>query len=201
MAVVQAGAFGRTLLLTRGENAGAIIAQLNPSTYEHIPGIHPNLFLPSGPQIGVIAQEVEQVLPQLVDEVADAAVVDSLGNVVAPEVTFKTVNYIGLITVLIANAKEQQATIAALQDQVAAMQQDLAGCCESRTMQTGGSHGGQNTSINDLRTSDATEQRLTITPNPFSEGTVIGYTLPNAGMVSLQVSDASGKSLFNLYEG
>ncbi|MBK7753003.1 MAG: hypothetical protein IPI41_10520 [Flavobacteriales bacterium] len=30
---------------------------------------------------------------------------------------------------------------------------------------------------------------------------MIGYNLPKAGMVSLQVSDASGKSLFNLFEG
>ena len=67
---------------------------------------------------------------------------------------------------------------------------------------TGGSNGtDQGDAANELRASDATDQRLTITPNPFSEGAVIGYNLPKAGMVSLQVGDASGKSLFNLFEG
>jgi len=104
---------------------------------------------------------------------------------------------------LIAGYQAQQAAIADLQDQVEAMQQDLSACCESRTMQApgGGQGTDQSSGTNDLRTSDPNDQRLTITPNPFSEGTVIGYTLPNAGMVSLQVSDASGKSPFTLFEG
>ncbi|MBK7086208.1 MAG: tail fiber domain-containing protein [Flavobacteriales bacterium] len=184
------------------EDASSIIAQLSPKTYEFIPGVHANLFPPSGPQIGLLAQDLEEVLPQLVDDVTDPAAYDEQGNELSPAMTFKSVNYIGLIPVLIGAMQEQQATIAEQNARLDAMEQDLAACCEGRAMMQGlggGNTDGQNT--NELRTSEAADQRLTITPNPFSEGTVIGYTLPKAGMVSLQVSDASGKSLFNLFEG
>ena len=186
------------------EDAGSIIAQLSPKTYEFIPGVHANLYPPNGPQIGLIAQDLEQVLPQLVDEVTDPAAYDEQGNLVSPAMTSKAVNYIGLIPVLIGAMQEQQATIAEQNARLDAMEQDLAACCESgRVMQgTGGSNGTEpGDATNELRASNPNDQRLTITPNPFSEGTVIGYTLPKAGMVSLQVSDATGKSLFNLFEG
>ncbi|MBK7085316.1 MAG: hypothetical protein IPH53_11890 [Flavobacteriales bacterium] len=50
-----------------------------------------------------------------------------------------------------------------------AMQQDLARCESGRVMQgTGGNFGtwDQGDAANELRASDATDQRLTITPNP-----------------------------------
>ena len=184
------------------EDAGSIIAQLSPKTYEFIPGVHANLYPPNGPQIGLIAQDVEQILPELVETVTDAAAYDEQGNLVSPELTSKGINYVGLIPVLIGAVKEQQATIAEQNARLDALEQDLAACCESRTMQApSGGNSTDGNAIGELRASDAADQRLTITPNPFSEGTVIGYTLPKTGMVSLQVSDATGKSLFNLFEG
>ncbi len=186
------------------EDAGSIVAQLEPKTYDFLANDHPNLALPTTPQIGVIAQEVALILPELVREVDIPAMRDTLGNVVHPAETVKGLNYTGLIPVLIGAMKEQQATIAEQNARLDALEQDLAACCESgRVMQgTGGSNGtDQGDATNELRASDPTDQRLTITPNPFSEATVIGYTLPKSGMVSLQVSDATGKSLFNLFEG
>jgi hypothetical protein len=60
-------------------------------------------------QIGVIAQDVEKVLPELVN-------INSSG--------YKTVNYIGLIPVLIESIKEQQKQIDELKKTNAALQQD-----------------------------------------------------------------------------
>jgi len=151
--------------------------------------------MPTGPQIGVLAPELETLMPELVRQAHQPAALDEEGVEIYPGVDFKAVSYTGFIPYLIAAFQDQQA-------QIAAMQQDLAACCESRTMQAlAGGNGTDGTAIGDLRTSDANDQRLTITPNPFSEGTVIGYTLPSAGMVSLQVSDATGRSLFTLFEG
>ncbi|MBK6540048.1 MAG: tail fiber domain-containing protein [Flavobacteriales bacterium] len=139
------------------QDAGSIVAQLSPRTYEFIPGLHANLYPPNGAQIGLIAQEVEQVLPQLVETVTDAAAYDDQGNMLSPALTTKGINYIGLIPVLIGAMKEQQATIAEQNARLDAMEQDLAACCEGRAMmQTpGGGNGTDGTANGELRASDA----------------------------------------------
>ncbi len=179
------------------------LLQLHPKSYTYKTADFPTLGLDNETHFGVIAQELETVFPELVRDAEQPAVRDDQGNEVHAAVPFKSVNPEGLIPWLIAGMQEQQATIAEQNARLDALEQDLAACCESRSMiGPGGGHGdSQSTGVNELRASDATDQRLTITPNPFSEGTVIGYTLPKAGMVSLQVSDGSGKALFNLFEG
>jgi hypothetical protein len=44
------------------------------------------------------------------------------------------------------------------------------------------------------------EQRLTIQPNPFTDHTTLGYYVPRAGRVSLQVATSDGKPLGTLRE-
>lgn len=58
---------------------------------------------PTGTQMGLIAQEVEQIYPELVTTAADG---------------YKSVNYIGLVPVLLEAIKEQQRTIAGLRTEL-----------------------------------------------------------------------------------
>ncbi|MBL8011861.1 MAG: tail fiber domain-containing protein [Flavobacteriales bacterium] len=175
-----------------------LIDQLRPTTYLFDTVAHPALDLPGGLQRGFIAQEVEQVLPDLVREATYLGRSDSLGNALLADETVKTVNYIGFIPLLVAAMQEQQATISSLQDQLAAVQQDLASCCafpgdtDQRSMSTGAGAGagtGQ-----DLRTD------LHIIPNPVADLTQLRYTVAAPGRTRLEVSDASGKRLEVLEE-
>ena len=89
------------------ENALSKLMQLKPKTYEYDTLAYRSLSLPAGRQTGFVAQDVEKVLPELVDEVIPPPVP---GDTLAPE-PFKGLNYTGLIPVLVAAIQEQQATI------------------------------------------------------------------------------------------
>lgn len=90
------------------------VLALRPASYYFDNSVLPVKGLPKGKQFGLLAGDLEAVLPELVQEnpvQPDAADKDSK----TPPETFRTVNYIGLIPVLVGAIKEQQAQIAALQ--------------------------------------------------------------------------------------
>lgn len=92
-----------------------IINQLNPVTYEYGDYQQSNeLNLPIGEHKGFIAQEVAQLIPNAVRDIVHPERRDSLGNVIAPEITFKGLNYTELIPVAIMGIKEQSAKIDSL---------------------------------------------------------------------------------------
>lgn len=88
-------------------NALTGILALQGVTYRYKTANYPELGLSDGPQIGFLAQDLEQVYPELV---------------VTREDGFKAVNYAQLVPVLAEAIKEQQAMIADLQAQVAQLQ-------------------------------------------------------------------------------
>ncbi|MFN8351606.1 MAG: tail fiber domain-containing protein [Flavobacteriales bacterium] len=70
----------------------SVVQQLQPSTYAYVPDAAPAMHLPSGMQSGLVAQQLEAVLPHLVQEMELPAELDSAGNVVHSAVTFKAIN-------------------------------------------------------------------------------------------------------------
>ncbi len=66
-------------------------------------GVHAEFNFPEGKQIGVIAQDVEKIVPELVQTAADG---------------IKSVDYVKMIPVLIEAMKEQQKMIDALKAEV-----------------------------------------------------------------------------------
>ena len=64
---------------------------------------YPEMNFPNGEQIGLIAQDVEEVIPEVVDESADG---------------YKSIDYAKLVSVLIESIKEQQEQIKALSKRV-----------------------------------------------------------------------------------
>lgn len=90
----------------------SIITQLKPKTYNY--KVDADLALPTEKQYGFLAQELEQVLPELVKEIETLGqgAPDKEGNL-EPIVTgeIKTVNYIALIPILVQGMQEQQKTI------------------------------------------------------------------------------------------
>jgi hypothetical protein len=87
------------------------VMSLKPSTYEFDPASYPTLHLQPGKQIGFIAQDVKQILP---DVVTNTALPDPENPSAKPD-TIETINYIALIPVLVNAIQEQQKRIDALE--------------------------------------------------------------------------------------
>ena len=169
----------------------SVVQQLQPSTYTYVPDAAPAMHLPSGMQSGLVAQQLEEVLPHLVQEMELPAELDSAGYVVHSAVTFKAINYVGLIPYLIAGIQE-------LQEQNQQFQAQLAQCCatDGRSAEPGGQVGhGAAIAADDLRT-----ERLQIIPNPVAPSTTLRYYVPRAGRVRLELSAEDGRALENLLE-
>ncbi|MBV6405214.1 MAG: tail fiber domain-containing protein [Flavobacteriales bacterium] len=186
-------------------NAMDVIGQLQPMSYTYRSADFPTMALDDRAHYGLIAQDLENVLPALVQQSGQPAVVDSLGNEVFPAVDFKAVNYEGLTAWLIAGLQEQQTTINTLQDQLASLQQDLATCCaaqgstDERSMSPGArlrqGFGDANAGAGEALHTD-----LFIVPNPVADHTQLRYTVATPGRTRLEVSDAGGKRLVVLEE-
>lgn len=89
------------------------INRLQPRTFFFNPEAEPRLSLPRDRQYGVIAQDVENVLPELVTEVTLPAIEEN-----ERAVKVKSVNYDAFIAILIAGMQDQQREIAALRARV-----------------------------------------------------------------------------------
>lgn len=75
--------------------------------YDYKRELYPSLQLPSGKQLGLVAQDVEKLIPEAVSSIESAE-----GE------TLKTVNYTSIIPVLVEAIKEQQELIKDLQKEV-----------------------------------------------------------------------------------
>ncbi|TAF78126.1 MAG: T9SS C-terminal target domain-containing protein [Bacteroidetes bacterium] len=126
---------------------------------------------PSKTTFGFVAQEIETVLPELVTTSASSV---------------KSVNYIGVIPILVEAMREQQTQIESLKAEVKKLKNTKAGA----------------------RTEDAkssTEKTTSIaylyqnTPNPFSQETTIKYSLPETVQDAfISITDLNGKQLKTL---
>ncbi len=189
------------------------VLQLNPKTYTFRTAEFPQLNLSHGHHMGLIAQEVEAVLPDLVRDYHHPERVDSLGNVVSQGVDVKVLDYTALLPLLIAAVREQNGVIVGMQEQLNAAAQtndrandlqqqldelraQLSACCASGALQGGNAMGLTATEgavIGD-------ERKLIIRPNPFMEQTTLYFSLEKGGRVQLMANSADGKQLRVLSE-
>jgi hypothetical protein len=94
--------------------AMTLINQLEPHTYYLDTINYPDFGFESDQQMGLVAQEVEQVIPSLVSNHIRPAQYDSLGVETSPLVNYKGVEYEELIPLLIAGIQEQDSKIDSL---------------------------------------------------------------------------------------
>jgi len=159
-------------------NAMDKIALLKPSTYLFKTEEFAGMRLPKEQQIGLIAQELEEVFPDLVSNVKGSSIKNDKGEVVASTVDHKAVNYIGLIPVLIAGLQEQQKQINAQQELINSLQKNSG-----------------TTGINDLNV-EAGFQMSQNEPNPFTHETVVKYNMPKTvSNAFMAVYDLTGKQI------
>jgi len=199
-----------------------LLNQLNPVTFDFRTADFPRFNLSSDNQMGLIAQEVEQVLPGIVKLATSPAVYDSLGNELEAPIEFKTIDYSKLIPLLVAGHKEQTEKIDSLQSSNDSLQAQLSNLNERLTLL-------ENCLSNLLpalcqansmaiqqtpqETQEYLEKTINITlssrnniilnqnvPNPFAESTVISFSIPSTVQkAQLHFYDGQGK-LINTVE-
>lgn len=164
-------------------NASGIIAQLQPKQFWFDTTNTYNMRFSSSKQYGLIAQDVETIMPELVEMRTKPAEYDSAGNVVVQSVSYKTLNYNAFIAILIQGLQEQQTQIDSLQSQI-------SNCCSSNARTSGQANSEQDVTLTNVN-SIVLNQNV---PNPFAEQTTITYHLPES-VVKAQMLfyDAQGK--------
>lgn len=159
--------------------ASELLSKINTYTYDYKVSEFPTLNLDKQNHFGVLAQNVEKVLPNLVKEFRTPEVTDGSGAVTSPGQTLKGVKYNEFIPLLIAGFNEQQkeketqaAALADMQRQLDELKDLLTQCCQSR--------GVSETNVN--FTSDGSQSSHCVlnanAPNPFEDHTLITYSIP-----------------------
>jgi hypothetical protein len=145
------------------ESVSEKLARLNGYTYQYRTEEFKEKNFPDGEQIGLIAQELKAVFPQLVLE-------DSKG--------FLSVNYQGMVPVLLEAIKEQQSRMNEQERQIGelkTMMQNIAGAAKE-------SDRISSVSLKEIP-AVVLEQNV---PNPFAEQTTINYIL-TSGIQKAQI--------------
>jgi endosialidase-like protein len=157
-----------------------VIKQLRPKTYFFKKEEYKNLNLSSSKQHGFVAQELEKVLPELVQSSQQPVRIKANGEPEMEDV--KSVNYIELIPILTKALQEQQQQIDELKQQV-----------NQLSVSKGATENTASAKTTDIAVSNALEQNI---PNPFNHTTTINYTLPkqftNAQII---IRDQNGNAL------
>ena len=184
------------------ENALDVISQINAKSYSYQGEGYPFMHFPEGTHYGLIAQELEEVLPGLVAEVSRPNLLDDPND--EGVTSFKGVNYTGLIPFLVAGMQEQQeiiesqnAVLAEVLDQLSALQEQVSGCCNGVEGAKSQGHGGLMYPMDEGNKESGNILRQN-TPNPFSAHTTIRYTLEQGGRVMLKIHDGNGREVTQL---
>jgi len=185
------------------QSAINIVKQLKPVTFDYDQSYSSRFNFPSGRNYGFIAQDVEQVIPELVKNSIAPATTDSLGNLIYSSLPYKSLNYQGIIPVLTKAIQEQQAQIASkdsainsLNDRLTALENCINAlnlCGNPQAINQ--NNNSMNTTAMPVELSDAQaivlEQNV---PNPFAEQTTINYFLPeNVIKAQMLFYNAQGK--------
>ena len=174
------------------QNAISVINQLKPKQFNFDQAGHPSMSLPSGLQYGLIAQELETVLPNLVNNNVHPAKKDTAGNVVVPPVNFKSVEYEQLIPFLIKGMQEQQAQIKKQDSLITALSNQINSCCSNTNTAR-----QSNSTINQLDIELSDKDVIVLNqnvPNPFAEQTTITYNVPaSVGKAQLIFFNTNGQ--------
>jgi hypothetical protein len=179
-------------------NSLELITKLAPKSYEFK---QDDEFLgfafDKGKKYGLIAQELEKILPELVKTAYNPEIKNSDGRIISKAFDFKAIDYVSLVPLLIGGIKEQQQQIASrdaeiaelkkgfteLQAAVNELKQSVSICC------TQASH-----SDNSKTDKPTLDQNV---PNPLNNTTSIGYYLPQSTQAAtLVIVNMEGKIMF-----
>jgi hypothetical protein len=158
------------------------VMKLKPAAYQFKTEAYKNMQLPAGKQLGLIADEVKEVFPELVQQAIHPAEYDqdNKSNVISPEVKYEGINYQGLIPILIAAVQELKTE----NDQQQQMIEQLKN--EITNLKKGGN----------INTYLSSAQLSEMSPNPVKSTASIQYALPERSTrAQLLITDALGRQI------
>ena len=159
--------------ITNENNILERISLLRPVTYSYKKT--EGLALPEVNQHGFISQEMAEVFPELTKDITKP-VFDEEGKIVS-EISFKGINYVGLISVLTAGIQELNTELTAVRDEFAEYK------ANDKIRQ---SLVQDNREVSDY----SMEQNI---PNPFNDRSIIRYQLaPDVNQASITIFNLNG---------
>jgi hypothetical protein len=165
------------------------LMNLNPQYYKFRVNEFPELSLDSGYHFGLISQDVENVIPEIVRDiyVPDRYVGDSM-SVYRRSANVKAINYTELIPILIQGFKEQQLLIDSLSNVITS-------CCQrSATMSSESQSLTPQETIHVKISQESSPYLGNAVPNPNDGLCKIEYYVPeNAGSCYVVIFDANGR--------
>lgn len=164
----------------------ARIMQLRPVTYQ-LDKERKGYSFSEKLQHGFIAQEMEKVFPELVNNIKHP--VNENGKTRLEDI--KGVNYVGLISVLTRGMQEQQQQIATQDERIATLEKQIQSLKQAMEA-VSGTAPAKTAPIAAVAGYELKQN----TPNPFSEITVINYTIPATEKnASIAVFDLNGRMI------
>lgn len=138
-------------------------------------------------QHGFIAQEMEKVFPELVNDIKHP--IAEKGSTKIEDI--KGVNYVGLISVLTRGIQEQQQQIGKQEERIAVLEKEILSLKQAMEAVSGASPAKTAPVV-----AAAGYELKQNTPNPFSETTVINYAVPATEKnASIAVFDLNGRMI------
>jgi hypothetical protein len=167
-------------------NTLALIKQMTPYTYYFDTVQFKFMNFPSAKQYGLVAEELSEIVPDLVRSVTSPLIYDDEGTVISDSLTFKAINYTELIPILIGGVQE-------LAQKVSELQSQLDACCQgtgNRDVEELKDEGSGKGEIVELHDYIVLQQNV---PNPFAEQTGIEFFVPSSvDKAEIIFYDASG---------
>lgn len=146
------------------------IMKLHPVTFDWIKNADGHK------RIGLIAQEVKPVIPEVVRDWQYSGD-EKTGKITTKATSKLGIQYDAFIPVLIKAIQEQQQTITTLNDRISKLEKALS-----------------SVSMNEMNGKQINGVSLQQNqPNPFNQNTIIRYTVPNGANAQIMIYDASGK--------
>ncbi|MCE3296561.1 MAG: hypothetical protein K0R65_2275 [Crocinitomicaceae bacterium] len=202
--------------IAKEESALQLLGRLKPVTYDLKAKEFSQFNLSDKKQHGFIAQELEAVLPELVHETYHPETLDEKGNVVSEGVSYKSVNYTGLISINTqainelnqkveekdAIIKEQEKKIEDMNARLSQLENCLSAllpalCQMNQSAIEQNTPESQQALKQQLQTILSDRNSVVLTqnvPNPFAEATVIEYNIPaTVAQAQIHFYDAQGK--------
>ena len=177
-------------------NALGILGQMQPKTFFFDSTAHPQMHFNDRRQYGLIAQDVQPILPELVADATFPAQYDSVGNQTSAAFSYKTLNYNAFIGILIKGMQEQQKQLVSQKSSIDSLRNQLSSCC-SQNSRTQNPNSNQNSITNQTNVTLDNSDNIVLNqnvPNPFAEQTTITYHLPdNVQKAQILFYDATGK--------